>query len=298
MLNEVINYLNITENKTFIDCTFGFGGYTKKILETKNTTVIAFDRDPTTKKQADLFKKKYKDRFIFFNKKFSQVFKTLKENNINQIDGMVLDIGVSSIQLDEENRGFSFRFDAPLSMTMGINETTAFDVVNKLNESELANIFFKFGEEKKSKIIAKNIVKTREQKQIETTKDLVKIIENTVGIFNSKKTVPKIFQAIRIYVNDELNELETILNDADKILSKNARLVVVSFHSLEDRIVKNFIKENSKQPNKNSRYLPKTELKDNFSFKIITKNAIIPTDTEIKNNNRARSAKLRAIEKI
>ncbi len=298
MLNEMITYLNVAENKIFIDCTFGFGGYTKEILKTPNTIVIAFDRDQTTIKQAELFKEKYKERFIFFNTKFSQILQTLQENNIKKIDGMVLDIGVSSMQLDEQERGFSFRFDAPLSMQMGLNNISALDVINKLSELELANIFFKYGEEKKSKIIAKNIVKLREEKIIETTKDLVNIIENSVGAFNSKKAIPKIFQAIRIYVNDELNELATILNDADKILSKNARLVVVDFHSLEDRIVKNFIKENTKQMNKNSRYLPTIETENNFSFKIITKSAIIPTDKEIKNNNRARSAKLRAIEKL
>lgn len=298
MLDEVIKYLNVDENKTFIDCTFGFGGYTKKILGTKNTSVIAFDRDPTTVKQANIFKEKYRERFIFFNKKFSKVLKTLKENNITKIDGMVLDIGVSSMQLDEEERGFSFRFDSPLSMEMGMNETTAFNIINKLTEAELANIFFKFGEEKKSRIIAKNIVVSREKKAIETTKELVKIIEDSVGGFVAKKTVPKIFQAIRIYVNDELGELSNLLNDASKILSKGARLVVVDFHSLEDRIVKNFIKENTKQSTKNSRYLPTKENNTNFSFKVITKNAIIPTEIEIKNNNRARSAKLRAIEKI
>lgn len=298
MLNEVINYLNVSENKIFIDCTFGFGGYTKKILETKNTTVIAFDRDPTTIKQANIFKKKYKERFVFFNKKFSQVLETLKENNITKIDGMVLDIGVSSMQLDEEKRGFSFRFNSPLSMEMGINETTAFNVINELTETELANIFFKFGEEKKSRIIAKNIVVSRGEKAVETTKDLVKIIEDSVGSFVAKKTIPRIFQAIRIYVNDELNELSNLLNDASKILSKGARLVVVDFHSLEDRIVKNFIKENTKQSTKSSRYLPTKEIDNNFLFKVITKNAIIPTKAEIKNNSRARSAKLRAIEKI
>ena len=298
MLNEVIKYLNVSENKTFIDCTFGFGGYTKEILKIPKTKVIAFDRDPTTQKQADLFKKKYKDRFIFFNNKFSEVLETIKENNIKKIDGMVLDIGVSSMQIDQQERGFSFRFNSPLAMTMGINETNAFDVVNKLDETELINIFFNYGEEKKSRIIAKNIIKSREQKTINTTKELVKIIENSVGNFNAKKTIPKIFQAIRIYVNDELNELETILKNADKILSNNARLVVVTFHSLEDRIVKNFIKNNTKAINKNSRYLPTTETNNNFLFKTITKNAIIPTDIEIKNNPRARSAKLRAVERI
>ena len=284
MLNEVIEYLNVSENKTFIDCTFGFGGYTKEILKIPKTKVIAFDRDPTTQKQADLLKKKYKDRFIFFNKKFSEVLETIQENNIKKIDGMVLDIGVSSMQIDQQERGFSFRFNSPLAMTMGINETNAFDVVDKLDETELINIFFNYGEENKSRIIAKNIVKSREQKTINTTKELVKIIEDSVGNFNAKKTIPKIFQAIRIYVNDELTELETILKNADKILSNNARLVVVTFHSLEDRIVKNFIKNNTKAINKNSRYLPTTQTNNNFLFKTITKNAIIPTDIEIKNN--------------
>ena len=296
MLSEVVNYLNIQENKIYIDGTFGNGGYSEAILKYKNTKIIAFDRDPNTISKAIEFKQKYQDRFQFFNIKFSDIFKTLQTNHINKIDGLVLDVGVSSMQIDIPQRGFSFRFNSPLSMTMGINKFTAKDVINNYSEQELSNIFYKYGEDPFSKLIAKQIINKRCISQINTTQELTKLIITTLGEYKAKKSIPRIFQAIRIHVNDELNELKTILNTSAYFLNSNARLIVVSFHSLEDKIVKNFIKNNTQQKS-TSRYTPNIYT-NNFNFKAITKNAILPTKEEIQKNNRARSAKLRVIEKI
>ena len=296
MLKEVLEYLNIQNSKTYIDGTFGNGGYTDAILNYKDTKVIAFDRDTNVIQTANEFKTKYKDRFTFFNEKFSNIYKTLKANNINKVDGLVLDIGVSSMQIDNKDRGFSFRFNSDLNMTMGLNTINAIDTINELTEKELKEIFYKYGEEPLSNKIAKFIVKKRQLSKITTTDELKKIIIEAAGEYKSQKSIPRIFQAIRIYVNDELNELSKVLNDSENFLNPNSRLVVVDFHSLEDRIVKNFIKEKTSNIKNNSRYIPNTQ--QNFLFKTITKNAILPSDEEILNNNRARSAKLRTIEKI
>ena len=299
MLNEVLENLNIKDGGVYVDGTFGNGGYTSAILNKKNTTVISFDRDETVLPRVKEVKEKYGERFIFFQKCFSNILPTLKENNINSVDGLVLDIGVSSMQIDTPDRGFSFRFDAPLSMTMGQNELDAKEVINNLSETELADIFYKYGEEPRSRAIARRIVSIRGEKPIITTFELVNIIKNVVGEWQASKVVPRIFQALRIYVNDELGELEKVLNDTESILSSGGRLVVVDFHSLEDRIVKNFIKSKTEAKQTLSRYIP-TNIDNNekLSFKNIHKNAIIPSKQEVENNPRAHSAKLRVMEKL
>ena len=300
MLNEVIENLSLKDGGVYVDGTFGNGGYSRAILEKCNTKVIAFDRDENVKKTADVFKEKYKDRFSFFQDKFSNIYPVLSKNNIKSVDGLVLDIGVSSMQIDTPERGFSFRFDAPLSMAMGKNDIDANVVVNTFSEKQLADIFYIYGEEKKSRIIAKNIVEERKYKKIETTFQLVDIINKSVGKFASVKTIPRIFQALRIFVNNELGELQSVLNDAKNILSSGGRLVIVDFHSLEDRIVKNFIKDNTEPKKHYSKYAISSKDNNllNLPFKIVQKNAIIPTRNEIDNNPRARSAKLRSVERV
>lgn len=299
MLNEVLENLNIKDGGVYIDGTFGNGGYTSAILDAKNTKVIAFDRDETVLPRVKEVKEKYGDRFIFFQECFSKILPTLKQNDINRVDGLVLDIGVSSMQIDTPERGFSFRFDAPLSMAMGQNNLDAKEVINNMSESELSDIFYKYGEEPRSRAIARRIVSIRGEKPIKTTFELVNIIKNIVGEWQATKVVPRIFQALRIYVNDELGELEKVLGDSESILSSGGRLVVVDFHSLEDRIVKNFIKEKTEIKQAVSRYIPVAiENNQKLSFKSVNKNAIIPSKQEVEMNPRAHSAKLRVMEKL
>lgn len=300
MLNEVLENLSVKDNGIYVDGTFGNGGYTSAILDSANCKVIAFDRDETVLHRVNQLKEKYGDRFIFFQERFSQIYPTLLKNNISMIDGLVLDIGVSSMQIDTAERGFSFRFDAPLSMAMGQNDLDAKEIINNFSEDELSDIFYKYGEEPRSRAIARRIVSVRGNKPITTTFQLVDIIKNFAGEWQATKIIPRIFQALRICVNDELGELCTVLNDSEKILKSGARLVVVDFHSLEDRMVKNFIKEKTEIKKTTSRYLPDiaNENIQNLSFKIVQKNAILPTMDEVKKNPRAHSAKLRVIEKI
>lgn len=303
MLNEVLENLRLKDFATYIDGTFGNGGYSKAILDSAdNVKLIAFDRDKNVLPRVEEFKRLYGERFIFFNEKFSNVLPVLEENNLvaQGVDGLVLDIGVSSMQIDNADRGFSFRFDSELSMAMGKNDIDAKDVVNNYDEKTLSDIFFVYGEEHKSKIIAKKIVRTRTEKPIETTGQLVNIIKDSVGEFYATKAIPRIFQAIRIYVNNELGELSKILEDSEKILCHGGRLVVVDFHSLEDRIVKRFIQNKTKSKEENSRYLPcnKNRFYEKLSFKVVQKNAILPTEDEVKMNPRSRSAKLRVVEKL
>ncbi|MCR5506971.1 MAG: 16S rRNA (cytosine(1402)-N(4))-methyltransferase RsmH [bacterium] len=299
MLNEVLENLNIKDGGVYVDGTFGNGGYTSAILDNKNTKVISFDRDETVLSRVAEVKEKYGDRFIFFQECFSKILPTLQKNNIGPVDGLVLDIGVSSMQIDTPERGFSFRFDAPLSMAMGQNDLDAREVINNFSETELADIFYKYGEEPRSRAIARRIVSIRGEKPIITTFQLVDVIKNLVGEWQASKVVPRVFQALRIFVNNELGELEGVLLDTENILKSNGRLVVVDFHSLEDRIVKNFIKSKTEPKQSVSRYIPTNiENSEKLSFKNVNKNAIIPSKEEVEENPRAHSAKLRVMEKL
>ena len=301
LLSEVVENISPKDGGVYIDGTFGNGGYSEAILQTNGTKIIAFDRDKNVLPRVEEFKKKYGERFIFFNETFSNILQVLTSNNVEPVDGIMLDIGISSMQIDNGERGFSFRFDAPLSMAMGKNEFDASEVLNNFSEEEIADIIYKYGEEPRSRAIAKRIVSTRGNKPFKTTFDLVNLIKNMYGEWQAQKIIPKVFQAIRIFVNDELGELSKILEDSYDVLKSGGRLVVVDFHSLEDRIVKNFIKENTFHKKAVSRYLPdECEKADDkkIRFKNLLKNVILPSNDEIKNNSRARSAKLRAIEKI
>ena len=245
LLNEIISVITPEHGGTFIDCTFGQGGYTKKILSYKNTKVIALDRDIDTKKKADIILNDFKDRFKFINKKFSQL-DNLKIKNEN-IRGIIFDLGYSYNQIKNPKKGLSFNSVGDLNMQMGLNEFSAKDVINKLDLNDLEKIFKFFGDEKEAKKIATIIVKQRDKKQI-NTKNLVDLIESTKKRKSFRThSATKIFQALRIFVNKEISELIHGLIASAKILKKDGVLAVVTFHSLEDRIVKYFFKSLSEK---------------------------------------------------
>ena len=290
LLNEIISIITPQYGGTFIDCTFGQGGYTKKILEYPKTKVIGLDRDKDSIKVSSKIKKKFGDRFFFINKKFSQI-NQLNLNNEN-IKSIIFDLGYSYTQIKDLTKGLSFSSDNELNMKMGLNEFSAKDVIHKLDRNELQKIFKFFGDEKDNKKIASKIVKKREVKEIDT-QSLVKIIEDSKKRKNYKKTHPatKTFQALRIFVNKEISELIYGLINATKILNPGGTIVVVTFHSLEDKIVKFFFKSLSEEKSI-SRYIPKTKQKDNL-FRVINKKPIVPSNNELKQNLPSRSAKLR-----
>ena len=293
LLNEIISVITPQHGGTFIDCTFGQGGYTKKILDFPDTRVIALDRDTDTKKNADLISANFEDRFLYKNLRFSQI-SNLKLKNEN-IKGVVFDLGYSYLQIKDKSKGLSFSSTGDLDMKMGLNSFSANDVINKLGEDELTRIFKTFGEEIESKFIARNIIKERKKDIIDTPK-LVEIIEKTKRKKNFKiNSSTKVFQALRIFVNKEISELIYGLINATKVLKKDGVLAVVTFHSLEDKIVKYFFKSLSEKK-KVSRYLPENE-DQNVIFELKEKKPILPSEKEINENPPSRSAKLRYVKK-
>ena len=292
LLDEVIKALSLTKDEVYVDATFGLGGYTKAILCHQNCKVVAMDRDPYAKVYADSLKKSYEDRFYFKKGNFSELGKFLNELKIYKVAGVVFDLGVSSPQLDIQDRGFSFKLDGPLDMRMSSEGPTAEEFLNEVEENTLANIIYELGDEVYSKRIARNIIHQRSINRITTTGQLADIIRNSIPRKKSKiDLATKTFQAIRIYLNDEIKELEEGLIAAEKILRPGGRLVVVSFHSIEDKIVKNFFFKCS-QNKSLSRHLPDLPTK-NPSLKILTKKPTLPSAKEIFINKRSRSAKLR-----
>ena len=293
LLNEIISIITPQYGGTFIDCTFGQGGYSKKILDYPDTKVIAIDRDIESIKKAENIREKFENRFLFKNIKFSQLtnLKLKKED----IKGIIFDLGYSYTQIKDPKKGLSFDFSGELNMKLGINEFSAKEVINKLEEKELLKIFKYFGEEIESRKIARNIVEDRKSKEI-TTEELVRIIESTKKKKNHKThSATKVFQALRIFVNKEISELIYGLINAAKVLKKDGIIAVVTFHSLEDKIVKYFFKSLSENKSV-SRYLPKEDEKINL-FKLINKKPIIPSQKEINENPPSRSAKLRYVVK-
>ena len=289
LLKEIISIITPQYGGTFIDCTFGQGGYSKKILEFKNTKVIALDRDKDSEEKANQIKLNFEDRFIFKNIKFSQL-NNLKLKN-EDIRGVIFDLGYSYTQIKDPKKGLSFQSKGNLNMQMGLNNYSAEDAINQLDEKELDKIFKFFGDEKESKFISRNIVKERSKKKIDT-QTLVEIIDKTKRKKNFKiHSATKVFQALRILVNKEISELIFGLINAAKVLKKDGVLAVVTFHSLEDKIVKYFLKSLSE--NKSiSRYVPVTQQAETL-FILNQKKAIVPTDKEVNENLPSRSAKLR-----
>ena len=291
MLSEVLKFSSLSPNKKFIDCTFGGGGYSREILKVPNTTVQAIDRDKKTCAIAKDLEKKFPKRFKFYQKRFSQLETISKEN----VDAIIFDLGLSSIQLDDLSRGFSFKSDNKLNMTMGLNEISALEAVNNLSEKNLKLVIQILGDEKDASKIAKNIVKSRKLKRINNTIELVKIIKQSKKKNYISKINPctKTFQAIRIFVNKEITELINGIILATKKLKPGGKILVVSFHSLEDRIVKYFFTNFSKNKSKSSRYLPENEFSKLILFEEYKNKVFRPSKQEIDQNYRSRSAKLR-----
>ena len=293
LLNELLSIITPQHGGTFIDCTFGQGNYTKKILSFDNTQVIALDRDLQTKKNADKILRDYQGRFLFKNKKFSQL-NNLKTKNEN-IKGIIFDLGYSYTQIKDNEKGLSFNSIGDLNMQMGLNNFSAKDVINKLEEKELEKIFKFFGDEKESRKIAKQIYKLRNIREI-NTKNLVELVEKVKRKKNFKThSATKVFQALRIFVNKEISELIYGLIAASKVLKKNGVLAVVTFHSLEDKIVKYFFKSLSEKKSV-SRYVPKIDQAETL-FNILEKKPRTPSVKELQENFSSRSAKLRYVIK-
>ena len=289
LLNEIISIISPLYGGTFIDCTFGQGGYSKKILENNNNKVFAIDRDCSSTKIVNQFKKKYQNRFEFENRKFSEILNI--EQNIKNLKGIIFDLGYSTTQIKDPEKGLSFNNKGKLNMKMGLNKFSADDVVNKLGQKELAKIFKVFGEENSSKIISKRIISFRKSKNIQT-EDLVNIINSVKKKkFSKIHNATKVFQALRIIVNNEISELIYGLINSFKLLPVGGVVAIVTFHSIEDKIVKFFLKNYSENKN-DSRYLP-SRIEKKILFKLIDKKPIIPNNKELNLNPASRSAKLR-----
>ena len=291
LLNEVLSIISPQNGGTFIDCTFGNGGYTKKILEFPKTKVIAFDRDSESTNFAIKFKKKFKNRFEFHNIKFSEIDKI---NLPKKIDGIIFDLGFSYSQIKDKYKGLSFNHTGRLNMKMGYNKVSAHDIINKLQEKDLELIFKYFGDEKNAKLIARKIIQERNIKHIDTEK-LVKLINTSKKNFTKKNKATKVFQALRILVNNEISELILALSKSCNLVSDKGVIVIVTFHSIEDKICKFFFNTISTQKPV-SRYMPINK-NEELVFKLINKKVIVPTNREIEINPQSRSAKLRAVKR-
>ena len=292
LLNESIENLNIKEDGIYVDCTLGYGGHSSQILKRiTRGCLFAFDQDGEAIEYS-------KDNYEIINSNFVNIKEELNKRGITKVDGILFDLGVSSPQLDESDRGFSFRKDAPLDMRMNQNqELSAKEVVNNYSLEDLTRIFYEYGEEKYSKSIATGIVKYRENKPIETTLELVSIIQDNVPEKYRREHHParKVFQAIRIEVNDELNVFTKALTDSIDLLSTGGRICVITFHSLEDRICKNIFKQYS-EVDKVYKGLP--FIPDEYKPKIKLIGKFKPSKEELEDNNRSRSSILRVIEKL
>ena len=289
LLNELISIISPLYGGTFIDCTFGQGGYSEKILENKQNNIIALDRDKDVLNSTSKLQKKYDKRFKFYNLKFSQLDQ-IKLNN-HKIKGIIFDLGYSFNQIKNSKKGLSFSDKGKLNMRMGINDFSANEIISNMDENNLSRVFKVFGDEKYSKKIAKKIVEKRKDKIIKT-EDLVQIIDDIKKYQKTKiHNSTKVFQALRILVNKEISELINGLINSFNLIPTGGIIAVVSFHSIEDKIVKFFFKHYSEQRN-SSRYLPDNEVSEKC-FKLINKKPILPSANELKQNPPSRSAKLR-----
>lgn len=301
MLNESINGLNIKDSGIYVDCTLGYAGHSQEILKKlKRGLLFAFDQDRDAIAYSDQVLKNISSNYTIIKSNFKNLKDELQKQGISGVDGILFDLGVSSPQLDTVERGFSYHNDAKLDMRMDMDsDFSAYNVVNEYPEAKLTDIIFRYGEEKYARSIARNIVKRRQTKPIETTLELVDIIRSSMPSkeINKKHPGKKTFQAIRMEVNHELEVLESALDQALELLNPGGRLVIITFHSLEDRMVKKKFKEVTDidpvvrgLPNIPDKYKPK--------FKLVNTKVIIPSDKELEENNRSHSSKLRIIERI
>jgi 16S rRNA (cytosine1402-N4)-methyltransferase len=298
LLTEVIEALSPRDGAIYVDGTFGAGGYSRALLEAAQCTVFAIDRDPDAVKGAAPLLDRYAGRLHIVQGRFGDMFTLLSARGIEAVQGVTLDLGVSSMQLDQAERGFSFRFEGPLDMRMERSGRSAADLVNELAERPLADLIFTFGEEKKARRIAKTIVAARALAPIDTTQHLAEIVRRAIGPGHDRiDPATRTFQALRIAVNDELGEIDRGLAAAERLLAPGGRLAVVSFHSLEDRRVKQFLRDRSGRNPKASRHLPMQGSEATPTLRLIAPGGIEPGEPEIKANPRARSARLRVAER-
>jgi 16S rRNA (cytosine1402-N4)-methyltransferase len=294
---EAVEMLGPRDGRIYVDATFGAGGYSGAILDIGGTRVIGIDRDRSAVAAGFDLVERSAGRLTLVEDRFSNLAEVCAAQGVQAVDGVVMDVGVSSMQLDEAERGFSFRLGGPLDMRMGQDGPTAADVIARASEADLANIIYIFGEERHSRGVARAIVAARKETPVTTTRALADIVSKVVRSKSGEiHPATRTFQALRIFVNEELDELHLALAAAEQVLRPGGRLVVVSFHSLEDRIVKNFMVERAKAGG-GSRHLPEVD-QAAPSFHILTKRPITAGDGEISANPRARSAKLRAAERI
>ncbi len=295
LLNEVLHYLDPKDGEVYVDATFGAGGYTKAILNSANCKVFAIDRDKSAAALAQNVKEEFGERFEFLRGNFSQVKELLYSKGVDKINGIVFDLGVSSMQFDQMDRGFSFDSDARLDMRMDQDSAlSAYEVINEFDQEELVKIIRDYSDERFAKQIARKIVDIRRSKPITSCRELADIVRSCYGSKYQKiDPATRTFQAIRIFVNQELNEISIALNEVKEVLEIGARLIVVSFHSLEDSIVKNFLKKEAGIDKTFSRYEPNIEEKAPANFEIVNKSAIKPKEEEVERNFRARSSKMR-----
>jgi len=293
---EAVAQLAPRDGGVYVDATFGAGGYSRLILDVPGTRVIGIDRDRTAIAGGFSLVDQSDGRLTLVEDRFSNLAEVCAGQGLTRVDGIVMDVGVSSMQLDQAERGFSFRFEGPLDMRMGQDGPTAADVVAVASEQDLANVIFHLGEERRSRAVARAIVAARREAPITTTKALAEIVAKVVWAKPHEiHPATRTFQALRILVNEELDELQTALAAAERILAPGGRLAVVSFHSLEDRIVKTFLASRSKTAG-GSRHMPEVA-EAAPSFRLLARKPILPSEAEIAANPRSRSAKLRSAER-
>ena len=299
LMREVVDALQPRDGGRYVDGTFGAGGYTTAMLDRADCQVIAIDRDPDAIGAGRALAERYAPRLRLIEGRFGDMADLLSAEGVDDVDGVALDLGVSSMQFDQADRGFSFRASGPLDMRMEKNGPSAADLVNDADEAELADIIFRYGEERRSRRVARAIVEARKHKRIETTGELAEIVRRAVGPQGRDESDPatRTFQALRIAVNDELGELERGLAAAEQVLAPGGRLAVVSFHSLEDRAVKEFVRARAGRTPGPSRHAPPRADAEAAKLRDLTRKPVLPSAAEIAANPRARSARLRVAEK-
>ena len=300
LVREVVDALQPRDGGRYLDGTFGAGGYTAAMLDRADCQVIAIDRDPDAIAAGQALAQRYAPRLRLIEGRFGDMADLLSAEGVEDVDGVALDLGVSSMQFDQADRGFSFRASGPLDMRMEKSGASAADLVNEGDETELADIIWRYGEERRSRRVARAIVEARRAKRIETTGELAEIVRRAVGPQGRDESDPatRTFQALRIAVNDELGELERGLAAAEQVLAPGGRLAIVSFHSLEDRAVKEFVRARAGRTPGPSRHAPPRAGEQDATLRDLTRKPVVPSDSEVAANPRARSARLRVAEKL